>query len=130
MVMAVAVLSFTACGDDPDGKWSPMIWNAEVPAEKSDGVYTASADGAVFAFSCENYTSPWIAEAWFNGEFYAVLETSDHRTVANGWAKAEITGNTLKVVFEPNETTETRSLYLTVTAGDIFYSFRFKQFAK
>lgn len=128
IVMAVAVLSFNSCGDDPDGKWSPMIWKAEMPAETTDGVYTASADGAEFSFSCENYSSPWIGEAWFNGEFFPPLEANGYRTVSTSWAKAEISGNKLKVVFEANETTERRQFYLTVTAGDIFYTFRFMQF--
>ena len=38
-------------------------------------------------------------------------------------------GNVLKVVFKANDTAEQRPLQLTVTAGDIFFEFTFKQLA-
>ncbi len=53
----------------------------------------------------------------------------NHHTITTVWFKAEISGNKLKVVFEANETAEERPLLLTVTAGDIFYTFKFMQLA-
>lgn len=43
--------------------------------------------------------------------------------------RAEILGNKLTVDFKANETSQIRNTAITVTAGDIFYTFRFKQSA-
>ena len=129
--MTVAVLSFNSCSDDPSGKWDSMVWKAEGPVQTTGGVYAAATDGAVFSFACENYSSPWIENAVSEGEYYfPPREANDYHTISTGWFKAEISGNKLNVVFEANETAEERPLHLTVTAGDIFYTFKFVQFAE
>ena len=130
LVMTVAILSFNACSDDPDGKWDPMVWKAEVPVQTTDGVYTVSADGAELTFSCRNYSSPWIEYAASDGEYYyPPREANNYHIITKDWFKAETSGHTLKVIFEANETAKERPLQLTVTAGDIFYTFKFKQSA-
>ncbi len=131
LVMTVAVISLASCDiADPDGKWTPMDWEAEVPVQITDGIYNVSAAGSEFTFACQNYSKPWIADALFNGKYYfPPLELNDYRTITVDWFKAEISGNKLKVVFEANQTAEERPIQLTVTAGDCFYTFKFKQFA-
>ncbi|MBR5749298.1 MAG: BACON domain-containing protein [Prevotella sp.] len=130
LVATVAVLSFNSCSDDPDGKWDPMVWKAEVPVQTSDGVYNVSANGTVFTFSCQNYSAPWVDSAVSNGKYYyPPREANDYHTISADWFKVETSGNKLKVVFEANETKQERPLQLTVTAGDIFYTFKFKQVA-
>ena len=125
-----AAFSLASCSsDDPDGKWDPMAWKVEVPVQTTDGVYNVSEKGSEFTFSCLNYSQPWMENAMSNGEYYyPPREANDYQTITNDWFKAEITGNKLIVVFEANETMEERTLQLTVTAGDIFYTFKFKQF--
>ncbi len=125
-----AAFSLASCSsDDPDGKWDPMAWKVEVPVQTTDGVYNVSEKGSEFTFSCLNYSQPWMENAMSNGEYYyPPREANDYHTITNDWFKAEITGNKLIVVFEANETMEERTLQLTVTAGDIFYTFKFKQF--
>ena len=132
MFMTLAVFSLASCSsDDPDGKWDPMVWKAEMPVQTTDGIYNVSATGGEFTFSCRNYSGPWMSEAVSNGEyFYPPRESNDYHTITTDWFKAEISGNKLKVVFEANDTAEERPLQLTVTAGDIFHTFKFKQFAK
>ena len=127
----LAAFSIASCSsDDPDGKWNPMIWEAEVPVQMTDGVYTVPANGTEFTFSCQNYSSPWMENAASNGKnYYPPREANDYHTISADWFKAEISGNKLTVVFEANETAEERPLQLTVTAGDIFYTFKFMQFA-
>ena len=129
--MIVTALSLASCSsDDPDGKWDSMVWKAEVPVQMTNGVYTVPANGTEFAFSCQNYSSPWIEHAESDGEYYfPPREANDYHTISADWFKAEIKGNQLKVVFEANETAQERPLQLTVTAGDIFYTFKFMQFA-
>ena len=131
LVMTVAILSFVSCDrEDPVGKWDPMDWEAEGPVQITDGIYNVSAAGSEFTFACQNYSKPWIADALFNGKYYfPPRELDDYRTITIDWFKAEISGNKLKVVFEANETAEERQIELTVTAGDCFYTFKFKQFA-
>ena len=131
LVMTVAILSLVSCDrEDPVGKWDPMDWEAEVPVQITDGIYNVSAAGSEFTFACQNYSKPWIADALFNGKYYfPPRELDDYRTITIDWFKAEISGNKLKVVFEANETAEERPIQLTVTAGDCFYTFKFKQFA-
>lgn len=131
LVMTVAVISLASCDTaDPDGKWSPMDWEAEGPVQITDNVYNVSAAGTELTFSCQNYAYPWVAEVKLNGKYYfPPLELNDYRTITVDWFKAEISGNKLKVVFEANETAEERQIELTVTAGDCFYTFKFKQFA-
>ena len=130
-MMTVAILSLVSCDrEDPVGKWDPMDWEAEGPVQITDNVYNVSAAGTELTFSCQNYAYPWIAEAMFNGKYYfPPLELNDYRTITVDWFKAEISGNKLKVVFEANQTAEERPIQLTVTAGDCFYTFKFKQFA-
>ena len=126
----LAALSLASCSsDEPDGKWDSMVWKAEVPVQTTDGVYTVLETGTEFTFSCQNYSSPWIEDALSNGEhYYPPREANDYHTITTDWFKAEMSGNKLKVVFEANKTAEDRTLQLTVTAGDIFYTFKFKQF--
>ena len=125
----LAAFSLTSCSD-ADGDWDPMIWKAEVPVQMTDGVYNVSETGGEFIFSCRNYLSPWLASAESNGErYFPPYEANDYHTITTDWFNAEINGNMLKVVFKENDTEEERPLQLTVTAGDIFYTFKFKQFA-
>ena len=125
-----AALFITSC-DEKDGDWDPMVWNAEVTVQMTtDGVYNVSAAGTEFTFSCKNYSFPWVEYAMSNGEYYyPPRESNNYHTITADWFKAEINGNILKIVFKANETADERSLQLTVTAGDIFYTFKFKQSA-
>ena len=131
LVMTVAILSLVSCDrEDPVGKWDPMDWEAEGPVQITDNVYNVSAAGTELTFSCQNYAYPWVAKVKLNGKYYfPPRELDDYRTITVDWFKAEISGNKLKVVFEANQTAEERPIQLTVTAGDCFYTFKFKQFA-
>ncbi len=127
-VMMLAVLSLAICGcSDPDGLWDPMEWKAEVPMQIKNRVVNVPETGAELIFSCRNYSSPWIEVAEYNGERYA--PNSGMYPALPDWFKAEMNGNKLTVLFEPNNTGEQRYIQLTVTAGDIFYTFKFKQSA-
>lgn len=136
MVM-MGALSFTSCGDieEPDGKWDPMVWHAEVPTDWQNNAFVVDANGEEFTFSCKNYSKPWLYDAQYAGEYYHPLvedneyHTIDWHTISLDWFKAEIKDNQLKVTFDANLQTEERPIKLTVTAGDIFYTFNFKQSA-
>ena len=128
--IAFAMLATLAsCSSDaPVGKWDAMVWKAEVPVHATDGVYTVPEAGAEFTFTCQNYSSPWIENALSDGGYcFPPREAGDFHHLSAEWFRAEMSGMHLAVVFEANETAEERLLTLTVTAGDIFHTFRFKQ---
>ena len=82
-------------------------------------------------FTCRNYSAPWIENAEYGGNYYfPPRENNNFHTITTDWFKAEIVGNKLCVTFDSNENHQARPLKLTVTAGDIFYTFRFEQSAK
>lgn len=129
--VVLATVTLASCSiEEPDGKWDSMVWLADTPNQITDGVINVSANGCEMTFSCRNYSSPWIENAEFAGEYYyPPREGNNYHTVTTDWFYAEMKGNKLKVTFERNETTTERPIVLTVTAGDIFYTFKFKQFA-
>jgi hypothetical protein len=135
-VAMTAVITLTSCNSDEyDGDWDDMIWKTEVKATEQDGTYLVAATGGELTFSCKNYQHPWISEALYAGEYYNPdvqddeYHTINRQKLSLDWFKAEITGNLLKVTFAPNQATTERPIKLNVTAGDIFYSFTFKQSA-
>ena len=135
-VAMTAVITLTSCNSDEyDGDWDDMIWKTEVKATELDGTYLVAATGGELTFSCKNYQHPWIADAEYAGEYYNPdvqddeYHTINRQKLSLDWFKAEIKDNLLKVTFEPNQEATEKPILLTVTAGDIFYTFYFKQSA-
>ena len=130
--MLAAFSLASCCSESKDGDWDPMVWKAEVPVVKTtDGIYEVSADGATFTFSCRNYSKPWFSEAEVDGEpiLPPYMDEIGYGLIYGENFRAEIHGNKLSIEFKPNKTAKTTNTSITVTAGDIFYTFRFKQFA-
>lgn len=126
----LVAFSIVSCDKElPDGRWSPMKWVLEEPTQSDANNYSISATGGEFVFFCKNYSSPWLSNAMSNGVYFYPYDNA-HRMITTDWFKAEIDGNVLKVVFEANDTAEQRPLQLTVTAGDVFHGFTFKQLAE
>lgn len=131
MLLLIAVALFVAC-ESEDGKWDAMKWKADNPVQITDGVYNVKAEGEELSFTCMNYRYPWISNAVSGEEYYFTNRNNTHILEAE-WFNVVISGNKLKIVFKPNkkpnEVSDIRHLKLIVTAGDIFYTFQFKQFA-
>ncbi len=124
----LAVFTLASCEKtDPVGTRDSMVWKAEVPVQITDGVYVVSRNGTELTFSCLNYSRPWMLMASSSDRDFPHDE-NDYHTITADWFKAEISGNKLKVKFNANETTKERPLQLVVTVGDLFYTFKFKQF--
>ena len=51
----LAAFSLASCSDAPDGKWDPIVWEAEVPVQMTEGVYTGIVAGTG-AWVCDNYS--------------------------------------------------------------------------
>ena len=132
LVMTAAMLSLASCSsDEKDGDWDPMVWKAEVPVQVTDGIYDVSADGGTLTFTCRNYSKPWFAGAEVDGEpiLPPLMDEIGYGLIYGENFRAEIHGNKLSIEFKPNKKAQATNTSITVTAGDIFYTFRFKQFA-
>ena len=62
-------------------------------------------------------------------DFFIVKKINDRHKVTTDWFTVEIVGNKLIISFGPNKESWEQLLNLTVTAGDIFYTFNFRQLA-
>ena len=108
-----------------------MKWEAVSGQKVQNGTYQISADGETITFTCKNYESPWISDAISGKEcYYPNLEIDEYKKIESDWFLATMSGNQLRITFEPNNTGEDRALELCVTGGDIFYTFKFKQKAE
>ena len=127
----IATLSFTSCNKDVEralGDWDPMIWKTEAQTTQKDDAYIIDANGGEITFICNNYSAPWLADADSLDKHYYI--EYDVRSYDADWFKADINDNVLIVTFKANPNPVERPLKLTVTAGDIFHAFYFKQSAK
>ena len=124
-----ATRHLSSCSDsDPDGKWDSMQWVKESTYPEEDGTYIVNAEGGVFTFECRNYSQPWIENANIDGgNYYPNREEDDYHNLTTDGFKVSVKGNQLIVTFEPNRSGAARHVVLTVTAGDIFYTFKFTQ---
>ena len=134
LVMFAAIFTFFSCDKD-DGDWNPMVWKAEVPVVKSGDSFEVSDRGETIVFTCRNYSKPWLAVVMsgetqvFPERIFQDIEINDRHKVTTDWFTVEIVGNKLIISFGPNKESWEQLLNLTVTAGDIFYTFNFRQLA-
>lgn len=130
----IATLSFTSCNKDVEralGDWDPMIWKTEAQTTQKDDAYIIDANGGEITFICSNYSDSWLSSAdSLDKHYYITHEYGITRSYDADWFKADINENMLKVTFKANPNSVERPLKLTVTAGDIFHAFNFKQSAK
>lgn len=132
LVVCAITFSFFSC-DRNDGDGDSMVWKAEVPVTISSNTYNVSNHGGTIAFTCRNYSNPRISVAMsgethdFPERIFHEIEINDSHKVTTDWFVAEIVGNKLTISFEPNNESWEQLLNLTVTSGDVFYTFNFKQ---
>ena len=127
------VLTLLAACDfvEKDGDWDPMVWTVDNSDEKTDIIHEIPAEGGTISFTCKNYSAPWLVGAADEEKQYSPpREDNNYHTIVTDWFKVEMVGSKLHVTFEANTTEKERPLRLLVTAGDIFYTFGFKQNAK
>lgn len=125
-LITIAALSLASCSKEKDGDWDPMEWKADEPVQATGDAYVVSADEETITFTCSNYTKPWFSSAKDNGKDI-FPEKDDLGLIDSKSFRAEMEGNKLAIVFKENESAQERSFSITVTAGDIFYTFHFKQ---
>ncbi|MBR5037985.1 MAG: hypothetical protein IKX65_04605 [Prevotella sp.] len=118
----------TSCDTETrDGDWHPMKWSAEQELSVDNNYYVIPAEGATVSFVCKNYSAPWMSDVATGGRYYLPnYETGDYKNIKGDWFAASTNENRLTVTFTEN-TASDRYISVTVTAGDIFYTFLFKQ---
>ena len=130
---ALMVLTVLAACDfvEKDGDWDPMVWTVDNSDEKTDIIHEIPVDGGTISFTCKNYSAPWLVGAADEERQYEPpRDEGNYHTIVTEWFKVDMEGNKLQVTFKANTTEKERPLRLAVTAGDIFYTFGFKQNAK
>ena len=125
----VALLGVSSCGDEPDGKWDKMKWKDLSGLTKENGIYIVPADGGTYAFECKNYSSPWLSGIFDNDvNVYPNASQYDPHAFTGDWFSVLCDHATVTVTIQPlDESTDSRSLHVGVTAGDIFDSIDFVQ---
>lgn len=135
IILATTLLSsitLSSCTKD-DGDWDPMRWRTEVKTVKDEGIRLVQvpAEGGTYVYKCKNYNRFWIAdvteeENGIKKVYYH--DTDDMNKCSSPATDVNITDNTLTVTIKPNDTKKTRYVEVTVTAGDIFDTFKYKQY--
>lgn len=136
-LVVLALFSLVSCSDD-DGDWAPMRWNKtdyEVINEDGSRYYTVPQAGQVYTFTCKNYKGIWIA-----GMDITEDGVSSHYPPKAGLhaidldnIQVQIVDNVVTVSVAPRglkwyeSENQPNYYHLYVTAGDIFYTFNFKQ---
>lgn len=127
-LMVLAALSLASCSKEKDGDWDSMEWKNDAHVPIIHGIYKVSADEGTFSFSCSNYSKPWFSNAKENEKVvFPSKEEVGGKLIDSENFRAEIMGNKLTVHFKENEGAKERNISITVTAGDIFYTFNFEQ---
>ena len=126
----LAAFSLASCSKEKDGDWDPMEWKSEEHVPIIHGIYKVSADEGAFTFTCSNYSKPWFSNAKENEkDVFPSKDEVGGKLIDSENFRAEILGNKLTVHFKENEGAQERNFSITVTAGDIFYTFNFEQAA-
>ena len=117
-----------SCRDNEpiDGDWEAMKWKTDNMVgnvniqEKSNALTTfiVSGEGAVDVV-CQNYSGFWMSDANYPKDWKGFDEYQYE------WLKISIEGNIAHCVFSNVAEDFHKELFITLTAGDIFYSFHF-----
>lgn len=129
--MFTLCLSLGSCDnkkEEPDGKWEAMKWQmenlkGEVNFEKASNALmniTVSGEGS-FDLKCLNYPFFWIAGANYPKNWDNIKEY-DYE-----WLSITISGDTAHCEFTNVPEEFHNELYITFTAGDIFFTVSFNR---
>lgn len=137
LALCTSACEFTAA----EGDWEPMKWTSTVKksADTNGREYVSvPKEGGTYVFICKNYGGFWLsdAKATQNGATVSYVTGGEEKTdddawthISAVWADVRASGRYLTVVFQPNDSGMERTFSVTVTGGDIFDYFNFKQSA-
>lgn len=131
----LSMLMLNACGNDDDGGENDMVgeWKAMDISADSVAVKDSSnahfvkvpADGASFTLSVDNYDGWYVSSLSVQpaaGAAYQLVYRINHGTWQpdTAWYDIDVLQNKAKCLIHKNQTSETRTLKLSMASGDIF----------
>lgn len=127
LLLCAVFLILVGCGDEPDGKWAKMKWKVPSDLTKTEGIFMVPASGGTFVFTCKNY-KPWICGIIDNNGLDYPIDITDVHNCEGAWFAVNCNQNDVTFSFDPLSAEEdSRGLQVTLTAGDIFDYFTFRQ---
>lgn len=132
-ILALGMAGLLAACSDEDGKWDSMKWKTGVKTVKdAKGSYVSvPKEGGTYTFTSKNYPGFWFSDAMESQDgqiqSYYPDKGNTYYHMTTSWAQMDREGKDLIVRIQPNTGTSGRTLTVSVTAGDIFDSFRFVQ---
>lgn len=125
-----------------DGDWDPMKWKTEVKSVKKDGVnyVLVPQAGGTYEYTCCNYKSFWLEDViestetptgnpWQFKGLYDIYRRKDDNlyNISSPSTEVSVKDTKLIITVKPNDTGKPRYIKVTVSAGDIFSDFSYKQ---
>ena len=125
-----------------DGDWDSMIWKTEVKSMKKDGVkyVLVPQTGGTYEYTCRNYKSFWpevviestempTGNPWQFEDLYDIYQRKDDNfyNISSPSTEVSVKDAKLTITVKPNDTGKTRYIMVTVSAGDIFDKFIYRQ---
>ncbi len=153
-VLILIMSGLTSCQENSlEGDWEPMKWTEPTPeglVKIGNHVYQMPSCGGTYTITCLNYSMPWMSSAqsgdtiyWPDGKAYVLHLADEHRDsivqtwendnrdwdrLRGYWFDAHFDEADLIITVAPlPDSIDKREFELTVTAGDIFDYFTFKQ---
>lgn len=140
LMIFAAIMSMTSCSSDDnkgimDGLGDKMVVSAEnvtLDTSKSDAIYiNVPAEGISFTLQVNNYDEWWVSTVSVK-----TAANADYRLVKNkkvykkDWYQVDVNSNKAKCTISENPQSETRSMKLVMTVGDVFQTIYIVQAAK
>ncbi len=128
----LVVSSFVSC-DKEDADCNSMVWKAEMPVHTEDGRYVVSGKGETLTFVCENYSNIWFEKAVEREKeitpsyTHSNYDNPEYPTLWGEHFCATIIDNKLSVIFFKHDGFPAIATDITVSAGDVVYTFKFLQ---
>lgn len=131
----LSMLMLSACGNDDDGDgndmvgdWKPMAVSADSVAVKDSSnahFIKVPAAGASFTLAVDNYGGWNVSSLSVQpaaGADYQLVYRVNHDTwkADTAWYDITVLQNKAKCLIYKNQTSETRTIKLSMTSGDIF----------
>ena len=129
----LAAFFLASCSSDRlDGDWDPMKWSKtdyKIINEDGTKYYYVPQKGRTFSFTCKNYR-PWISgmSITTDGSIQHLYPSDDDwHMLEYDQIHVEVENNIVTIGFSPNSDNHLHRYELTLTAGDVFHTFRFIQ---
>ncbi|MFR9543432.1 MAG: BACON domain-containing carbohydrate-binding protein [Rikenellaceae bacterium] len=123
-LLIISTITLISCSER-DGEADAMEWTTNV-SQMNDGCIEVPQSGNSYIFECTNYDSYWLTAITLNGKGIE-LDQYVRDEYQNEWLTVKIDKNILSVDILSNESSENRSAFVVVRAGNMTDGFTFNQ---